>query len=77
MMQQTGWWQNVSSIMLRDRRVRIPLGTEIGCNEHWICGGYTEEMMPEGIAYNVKNPNIYLNNDFSKDIEVECLKSKK
>ena len=24
-------------------------------NEHWICGGYTEVMMPEGIAYNVKN----------------------
>ena len=58
-------------------QVRIPLGTEMGCNEHWICGGYTEGMMPEGIAYNVKNPNIYLNDDFSKDIEVECLKSKK
>ncbi|TYZ30310.1 RHS repeat-associated core domain-containing protein [Selenomonas caprae] len=36
-------------------QVRIPLGTEMGCNEHWICGGYTEGMMPEGIAYNVKN----------------------
>lgn len=57
--------------------IHIPIGNEIGCNSHWVPGGYTEGMMMEGIAHDVKNPNhpqVGKCDPFARDIEIKCYK---